>query len=151
MAREPFEMTRLAISLADPYIGDLLASAPAGARRRALSLAVSLALEACDDGPEIVRVRGIIDAAAVDRPARINELQVISDELDQGAWQLSESVGSNRQRYLDLFRKARAVKSAVHLLENDDLQSVSDGLYEAWFAVDDAEAFRAVIVPVLKG
>ena len=113
---------------------------PAESARRVAVTAARLAIDQS----------GLRDSSLLDLPGHQNEVRRksftgLAHQLDEAAWEIEETKGSDSPAFLTLFHQARAASSAASALENDPHAAASDAIYEAHASGVDVEALIAIV------
>jgi hypothetical protein len=80
------------------------------------------------------------------------ELERLELELDEHAWALQdqmESGGARRDEYVEAFRRARAAAALKMALDANVKTAMTEAVFEASHAVDDADRFAQLLSAVL--
>ena len=141
------------LGLIDDALAEVIRGASDAARRRGLAAGVRLALQ--QTGLADPRLAPAERALSVGQVGAIEDrvaVMSLVEELDEAAWRIqdhTEAAGGVESEYVHAFRKARAAAAASYAFEGDSLVAVTEGLYEAYHAIDDPAALRTVVTAAL--
>lgn len=130
-----------------PDLDRRLRFAGTSARRRVAGDVALWAVRRAAVDDEVVR-RALRASDGAERAAAYAEVVALVETLDAAAWRLRDE--ADRDAYVAAFARARAVDAVAVALERDDGTAASEVVYEAWIAVDDPAALRAVVVGALR-
>lgn len=81
------------------------------------------------------------------------ELTLLLAELDEIQWTLGEDAQSNpdlNTAYLEAFQRARAVNTLQAALDPDPRVAAAEFIYEAYFATQQHDEFRKIVMDILE-
>src|SRR5437870_2798497 len=103
--------------------------------------------------PRIEAATAAAEAGRYGESPQRQDLQELTEELDEAAWDIQERVhrgAAREEAYLTAFRKARASSAWWCALDESPLKAAIEGLYEAHHAINDPAALAALIDRVLR-